>query len=349
MKLLVDQPDASEELIELAGDIRQVVKNLIELLNDLLDLTRFDTGYVDDRPTTFELEPWLEATLAPLESSATAKGLDFTWRIDRAGRMIRGDRVKLSRVLVNLVSNAVKFTEAGTVDVTIRGTPEGGLSMMVRDSGPGIPPEQIDGIFDEFTQLRNPERDRTKGTGLGLAICRRLVEGVRGRLTVESRVNEGSTFTAIYPPEAVSTYVAADNPRPAPEEPKRRGAQAPLLLVEDDQTSRNTLARLLAHAGYSVETAVDGLEAFEILKRIRPQLILLDLLLPGMPGTEVLRTIRQTPAWKGIPVVLLTGDALSGRTADLMALNIDGILVKPVDLDQLLATVGRLIPTTAQV
>jgi CheY-like chemotaxis protein len=217
----------------------------------------------------------------------------------------------------------------------------------VRDEGPGSPPEQIDGIFDEFTQLRNPERDRTKGTGLGLAICRRLVEGVRGRLTVESRVGEGSTFTAIYPPEHVSTFVASDKSQPPVEEPKRRTGQAPLLLVEDDQTSRNTLARLLAHAGYAVETAVDGLDAIEVLKRIRPQLILLDLLLPGMQGTDVLRLIRQSPEWKDIPVVLLTGDALSGRTADLMALNIDGILVKPVDLDQLLATVGRLQPARA--
>jgi PAS domain S-box-containing protein len=347
LKLLEEEPDASEELIELAGDIRQVVKNLIELLNDLLDLTRFDTGYVDDRPTTFAVEPWLEAALAPLESSAAAKGLDFTWRVDRQDRMVRGDRVKLSRVLVNLVSNAVKFTDSGRVDVTVRATPDGGLLMTVRDEGPGIPPEQIDGIFDEFTQLRNPERDRTKGTGLGLAICRRLVEGVRGRLTVESRVDEGSTFTAIYPPEHVSTFVASDKSQPPVEEPKRRTGQAPLLLVEDDQTSRNTLARLLAHAGYAVETAVDGLDAIEVLKRIRPQLILLDLLLPGMQGTDVLRLIRQSPEWKDIPVVLLTGDALSGRTADLMALNIDGILVKPVDLDQLLATVGRLQPARA--
>jgi K+-sensing histidine kinase KdpD len=152
-------------------------------------------------------------------------------------------------VLVNLVSNAVKFTDSGRVDVTVRATPDGGLLMTVRDEGPGIPPEQIDGIFDEFTQLRNPERDLTKGTGLGLAICRRLVEGVRGRLTVESRVDEGSTFTAIYPPEHVSTFVASDKSQPPVEEPKRRTGQAPLLLVEDDQTSRNTLARLLAHAG----------------------------------------------------------------------------------------------------
>src|SRR6185437_15349190 len=150
-------------------------------------------------PTSFRLDHWLSATLAPLEVMAYSKGLEFSWKVDRPGRVVDADRVKLSRVLVNLAGNAVKFTESGSVEVSAGADTDGGLVLSVRDTGPGIPDDQKDRIFDEMVQLRNPERDRTKGTGLGLAICRRLVQAVGGRLTVESRVGQGSTFTAWYP------------------------------------------------------------------------------------------------------------------------------------------------------
>src|SRR5262249_32746745 len=154
--------------------------NLIELINDLLDLTRFDSGHVEHHPSIFSLDDWLTATLAPLEVMARSKGLEFAWSVDRPGRYLNADRVKLGRILVNLAGNAVKFTESGSVEVSARATPDDWLALSVHDTGHGIPDDQRDRIFDEFAQLRNPERDRTKGTGLGLAICRRLVEGVGG-------------------------------------------------------------------------------------------------------------------------------------------------------------------------
>jgi PAS domain S-box-containing protein len=340
-RLIELRGEPEEELTQLSVDIRKVAANLIELINDLLDLARFDSGVVDFQPTDFSLDAFLEQTLAPLEATAAAKGLDFTWRVDRAGRVVRGDRVKLGRVLVNLVSNAVKFTEVGLVDVTARAAPDGGLVLAVRDTGPGIPEDQLERVFDEFAQLRNPERDRTKGTGLGLAICRRLVEGVGGRLTVESRVGVGSTFTARYPVDHMAADVNAPLARPAPRPGERATLSAPILLVEDDPDSRDTLARLLRHAGYAVQTAPDGRSALETLGQVRPALVLLDLMMPGMEGGEVLRRIRKSPDWQELKVVLLTGDVLSGRTADLMAMNVDGILAKPVDFNQLLDMVAR--------
>jgi PAS domain S-box-containing protein len=342
-RLLARRKEPEGDVRSLVGDIHRVVTNLIELLNDLLDLSRFEAGAIEDRPSIFALEEWLESALAPLEGAAVAKGLDFTWRVDRPGRVIRADRTNLGRVLTNLVGNALKFTERGGVDVSVRATPDRGLILVVRDTGPGIPADQLERIFDEFAQLRNPARDPSKGTGLGLAICRRLVEGVGGRLTVESRVGEGSTFTARYPPQ----YVAVQQPEPVPEAPARSAApadpDAPLLLVEDDYSSRTTLAQLLEQAGYTVATASNGQEALELMARSGPALVLLDMVLPGMDGADVLRSIRANPAWHAVPVVLLTGDPMTGRTEDLMALNVDGLLMKPVDLDQLLGTVGRIL------
>jgi PAS domain S-box-containing protein len=337
------------EIVELGADMRKVVNTLMELLNDLLDLSRFDSGQIDDRPTTFNVDDWLEASLAPLEATAHARGVDFTWRVDRPGRVIRADRVKLTRLLVNLASNAVKFTESGAIDVTVRMADDGGLTLRVVDTGTGIPADKLEHVFDEFAQLRNPERDRSKGTGLGLAICRRLVEGVGGRLTVESRVGEGSCFMAQYPPAAVSFEEHRIASRPPRTDPRTHRGSASVLLVEDDALTRSTLARLLQHAGYIVASASTAEEVFALLERekLRPDLVLLDLLLPGMEGGQLLQLLRQSPEWSSLPVALLTGESLSGRTGDFLALNVDAILVKPVDIDQLLATVSRLLATRA--
>ncbi len=347
-RLIEFRGDPDAEMDQLANDIRKVAANLIELINDLLDLSRFDSGLVDYRPTEFALDEFLEQSLAPLARAAGDKSLEFAWRVDRPGRVVRGDKVKLARVLVNLASNAVKFTDTGRVDVSARAADDGGLILIVRDTGPGIPDDQLERIFDEFAQLRNPERDRTKGTGLGLAICRRLVEGIGGRLQVESRLGAGSTFTAIYPAEHMSADVAPApaNP-PAAQRPDARPTPDPILIVEDDPNSREALARLLRHAGHPVESAPDGPSALKLLGRLRPSIILLDLMMPGMEGGEVLRQIRANPRWRDLKVVLLTGDVLSGRTADLAALNVDGILAKPIDFQQLLDLVNRLSPTAS--
>ena len=192
------------EVDRLLLDMRQVLNNMTELLGEMLDLTRLDSGVIDDRPSQFALDDWLVTTLAPFEATASAKGVDFTWRVDQEGRVIRGDRVNLARVLGNLVGNAVKFTKSGSVDVRAEASDEGGLVLIVTDTGPGIAIDQRDRIFDEFEQISNPERDPALGSGLGLAICRRLVEGVGGQILVESTVGQGSTFTVRYPATGVS-------------------------------------------------------------------------------------------------------------------------------------------------
>lgn len=343
-----DDPDG--ELHTLANDIRQVASNLIELINDLLDLTRFDSGAIDYQVSDFPLDDFLSKTLASLEVTAHKKNLEFTWRVDHAGRVIRGDRVKLGRVLVNLVGNAVKFTDSGSVAVFAGAEDSGGLVLSVRDTGPGIPEDQRQRIFDEFAQLRNPERDRTKGTGLGLAICRRLVEGVGGHLTVESKVGVGSRFTAWYPPDhlpAISLLTSESND-PSTADVPIPVFTAPILVVEDDVASRDTLRRLLLKAGYQVESAADGHDALEVLERSRPAVVLLDLMMPGIDGAEVLRQIRSRPEWKDIRVIVVTGDVMGGRTGELMALQVDGVLAKPVDFDELLGILGQFAPPPAQ-
>lgn len=337
--------DPGGELQLLAGDIRAVSSNLIELINDLLDLTQFDSGAVDFHPSEFELDDWLAATAAPLELSARTKGLDFHWRVEPAGQKVKTDRVKLGRLLVNLVGNAVKFTDHGEIAIRAGVNQEGWLVLQVRDTGPGIPPNQLERIFDEFSQLRNPERDRTKGTGLGLAICRRLVENVGGRMTVHSEIGKGSTFTALYPPDHV---IPRSNPLIETAEmallTPKSSLGTSILIVEDDIDSRSALAKLLEHSGHRVQTVGTGLDALESLDQMHIPIVLLDLLLPGMDGIEVLRRIREDPIRNESRVVILTGDAVADQADWLRSLGADEVLPKPIDFASLREVIERLVP-----
>ena len=345
-ELLVHEVDQSDhpqgELRDLVHDLRQSAANLIELINDLLDLARFDSGDVEHRPSDFRVSTWLDSVLGPLLLTARTKGLDLTWGSDRPDRVVHADRVKLGRVLTNLVGNAIKFTDSGSVTVRAGMTPDGWLSLSVADTGPGIPDDQRERIFDEFAQLRNPERDRTKGTGLGLSICKRLVEAAGGRLMLSTHLGLGSTFTALYPPDHI-VQAPSDQPdrETTPKAPPT--ARDAILLIEDDERSRRALTRLLERVGYAVEAEPDGPRALEHLGRGRLALVLLDLILPGMDGLEVLRRIRAEEAGRDLPVVLLSGDVLGRQADEFAALGATEVLTKPVDFDALLLVIERFI------
>lgn len=341
------QDDPGDELKLLAGDIRAAANNLIELINDLLDLTRFDSGVIDYHPTDFSLDEWLAQSLAPLELSARTRGLEFSWHTDLPGRVIHGDRVKLGRVLTNLVGNAVKFTERGEIAIDVRADREGRLCIKVRDTGPGIPTNQLERIFDEFAQLRNPERDRTKGTGLGLAICRRLVEGVGGQLLVESEPGRGSTFTAVYPSDHLRPEDTAQPPDryvvfPPNDSPD--GHSSTILVVERDAQTRTILKRLLEHEGYTVTTAANGDDALKQVLARRPALVLLDLAMKTSGGEQLLHVFRDDPELVNVKAVVLSSDAMTAETGEVQLIDADGLLAKPIDPSALRDLLSVMLP-----
>jgi len=345
LKKLVRVRQGDEELAKLVKNLDRASSTLVEMVNDLLDLTSFDSGALTQRVTEFELRSWLEAMLGPLEETAKAKPLDFRWSLEGPNVWVRADRVNLGRVVTNLVGNAIKFTEQGGVEVTVHSPVEGELRIRVEDTGSGIPAEQLERIFDEFAQLRNPERDRSKGTGLGLAIARRLVEAVGGRMEVHSRLGAGSRFTVTYP-----VRVTAE-PRPAVDPASLSSeAAAPIdddkplvLLVEDDETTRGPMVSLLEISGYEVEAVADGESALAALRLRRPAVVLLDLMMPKMDGIEVLRRIRDDEDLTDLPVLILSGDMLEERIGQLNALGVSGTLSKPIDFDALLQTLGQAL------
>jgi signal transduction histidine kinase len=201
-------PALAAEVPDLASELHASALSLINLLSDVLDVARFDSGKIEIQESEFLLSSLLEEEHRQLLPLAREKGLDFQWSSPREPIHLRTDRIKLARVLGNLIGNAIKFTDRGQVRVFGEPLDGQGIQIRVTDTGVGIPPEFQRHIFDEFFQLRNPERDRMKGAGLGLTICKRLVDALGGTLEVGSKTGEGSTFTVTLPKENIVNYAS---------------------------------------------------------------------------------------------------------------------------------------------
>jgi signal transduction histidine kinase len=196
-------PGMLEEIPEIARDLKSSALSLVHLVSDVLDVTRFDTGRVDLIESEFGIGDLLTEECRQFIQTARDKGLLFSCETPPRPIQVRADRVKLARVFSNVVANAVKFTETGGVTVEALQSASGGIEIRCADTGPGIEPEYADRIFDEYFQLRNPNRDASRGSGLGLAISRRLIQAMGGDITVQSALGKGSTFTIVLPPAAV--------------------------------------------------------------------------------------------------------------------------------------------------
>ena len=196
------------EVPELAHELHLSAMALVHLLGDVLDVARFDSGRIDIQESDFALGELLADEYRRMHPLAREKGLSLDYAPPPEPLYVRADRIKLSRVVGNLVGNAIKFTERGGVVVEASRNGEGWAEIRVSDTGIGIAPEHLPNIFDEFFQLRNPERDRNKGTGLGLTICKRLVDAMGGRLSVVSQPGAGSTFTVTLPPAGAALAAA---------------------------------------------------------------------------------------------------------------------------------------------
>jgi signal transduction histidine kinase len=202
-------PKSVGEVPELAQELKRSSVGLVNLISDVLDLTRLDAGKVELHVTEFDFNQWLTSECKLLQPMAEHKDLLFNCQPPPTSVRLRGDRIKLTRILNNLVGNAINFTDAGQVHVTAAILPDGRPQISVHDTGIGIAAEHQERIFDEFFQLKNPRRDRTVGTGLGLSISKRLVEAMDGKLTVQSEPGKGSTFTFTLPASSIVTQATS--------------------------------------------------------------------------------------------------------------------------------------------
>ncbi|SRR5579884_1092881 len=325
--------------------------SLLALLNDILDLSKIEVNKMILERVPFNVRTVVEDSLRSQAAKATQKHLDLRF-VDAGGDPgVRGDPLRLRQIVTNLVSNAVKFTERGKVEVWLRTEPAPGarlrVNIQVRDTGTGIPQGKIGDIFEKFTQADSSITRKYGGTGLGLAITRRLVEMHQGEIRVESEEGKGSTFfvTLFFesaPLTATDEAVATPPMVSAPVEE----SQARLLLVEDNLVNQKVVLAILRKRGYVIDIANDGREALQKLESVATpyDLVLMDVQMPVLDGLEATRQLRRDPRWESLPVIAMTAHAMRGDRERCLEAGMNGYIAKPVQPSHLVATVERYLP-----
>jgi two-component system, sensor histidine kinase len=330
----VVMPLEGQRLIE---QIEESTVAMDGLFSALLDISQLDAGTVEVQRQSFPMGALLERICRDHEAEATAKGLSLGWAKSTA--VVDCDPVLLERILRNLVANAVRYTDHGRVLVGCRRR-GATISIQVLDTGPGVPPDQRDRIFQEYYQLGNPERDRTKGLGLGLAIVRRLVDLLGCEITLRSEVGHGSCFEVSVPMATGGIPVSND----ALEATSGALAHGFIVVIDDELAIRNAMSALLAGWGHETIIVGSGDEAIRQLSRCeqRPDLIICDYRLrDGENGIAVIERLRSEYN-EAIPAMLVTGDTAPDRLAEAKASSLL-LLHKPVSNGKLRAAIVHLI------
>jgi signal transduction histidine kinase/CheY-like chemotaxis protein/HPt (histidine-containing phosphotransfer) domain-containing protein len=319
----------------------RAAQSLLGIINDILDISKIDAGKLKLEGVPLSLLEIAAGLKDVFEDTARDKRLELKLEVSPAlPSVLSGDPLRLRQVLQNLVSNALKFTEAGQVAVRMEKVSEGDKSVScrfsVRDTGIGIAPEHLPHLFQSFFQTDSSITRRYGGTGLGLAISKRLVELMGGRIGVESEPGKGSCFWFEVPLARVAaSEVTASEPAPVLSPGSR------VLLVEDNRLNQEVAVHFLRKAGLEVEVAAHGAEALERLPRGRYDVVLMDCQMPVMDGYEATRRIRALPGFSGLPIIAMTANALEGDFERSLAAGMNDHLSKPIDAPRLYRTLAR--------
>jgi CheY-like chemotaxis protein len=333
------------------GRVRETGHHLLKLINEVLDLAKVEAGRMELEVGTVALGELVNSTLAGLEGQIKGKELRLVAEVPPRLAPIQTDAVKLKQVLINLIGNAIKFTERGSVTVRVKADPTDGrpLALEVMDTGVGIPPDKLTIIFEAFQQADASTTRQYGGTGLGLTIARSLCKLMGYEITVHSSVGHGSMFRVV-----LGARAAQAPPRPAvspTREIQINAEQAAglrniggkqVLVIDDDSDSRILLTRYLEDCGCRVVAADCGEQGLRIGAEVRPDLIVLDLMMPGMSGWDVLKALKAHPTLSRVPVVVVSIVARENRGTILGAVD---LLDKPVSREALHALLLRNLPS----
>ncbi|MCK6545919.1 ATP-binding protein [Myxococcota bacterium] len=352
VELLASTPLSAEQS-ELVHTIRASGQTLLTVINDVLDFSKMEAGKMSLHVAELHLHPTVEQAVRPFEELARAKGVPLTLTLDPAlPTTVRGDEVRLRQILSNIVSNALKFTERGSITVRVTVVPgAAGDRVPVRfectDTGVGISPDVQQRLFRPFEQGDASAARRSGGTGLGLAISKQLVELMGGTIDVESVVGVGSTFRVQIPLERVERAELATEEHPRSDELAGRFTGRRVLLVEDNAVNQMIALKFLAKLGATTHTATNGVEALELISRSDPfDAILMDCQMPVMDGYAATARLREDEAPRGrrTPVIALTANALEGDADRCLQAGMDAHLGKPYGLLQLADVLTRCMP-----
>jgi signal transduction histidine kinase/CheY-like chemotaxis protein len=342
--------DAQRQRLEVIG---QSGETLLAILNDILDLSKIEAGKLELEVADFDLEAVAHGAHAAFTGLANAKGLSFSLVIDESARgTYRGDSVRVRQVLYNLISNAVKFTEAGYVQVSIDRV-DGCVRIRVSDTGLGVEPDRIASLFDKFVQADSSTTRRFGGTGLGLAICAELCRAMGGTIRAESAEGAGSLFTVELPLERIAGAAPATPVRePADEAPLVMEDQGiRVLAAEDNPVNQMVLKALLGQIGIWPEVVENGQAAVEAWESGDWDVILMDVQMPIMDGPTAARAIRDLEAATGrppTPIIALTANAMTHQVDSYRAAGMTGFVAKPINVTDLFEALSAALDPPGQ-
>ena len=324
--------------------IRRSGETLLAIIDDILDLSKIEAGRFELEEGAFELEPLVRGAIATFAPIAQQKGVDFDLHVEAGVRGVyRGDATRIRQLLYNLISNAVKFTPAGRIDVRI-GQDERGLRLMVADTGVGIAPEHLPRLFDKFVQVDSSATRQFGGSGLGLTICQQLTQLMGGAIEVSSVKGEGSTFEVILPLQPLTSQ-ETDPAEPSQEAGSAEGLPLRVLAAEDNSVNQMVLKTLLQLAGIEPVITENGVEVLAAWQQQEWHVILMDIQMPQMDGLTATRAIRAREAETGrrrTPIIAVTANVMAHQVSAYEAAGMDQVVPKPLEAVRLFAALDSV-------
>lgn len=357
-----DSFNTKEELKQFTASAKQSAETLLDIINTILDFSKIESGKMELEEIDFNIEKVIDDVISIVSPKSLEKNLTISKEIkDNSVIYLKGDPTRIRQILMNLLSNAIKFTEFGEISIVLESkqvTAEQVLvTAAVKDSGIGIPEERLEKIFEPFTQVDGSQSRKYGGTGLGLAISKEFVYMMGGKIWAESIPNSGSVFhftlklklsDVIQPGKNSKSSITASgyfiHPKRSKqknEELKQKRGITNILLAEDNLINRKVVVRILNQAGFNVEVAGNGAEAYQLYQDRKFDAILMDVQMPEVDGLEATSRIRKSDNGDSIPIIALTAHALTGDKEKCLAAGMNDYLSKPIEADLLISTLDQ--------
>lgn len=335
-------------IVHLIDNIHNSSRNLLEIINNVLELARIEAGKTDElHPEPFVLRDWVRSVVNIYQDASKVKGVALQLQVDhKLPNELIGDRLHLTQIMNNLLGNALKFTPAGK-KVTLNIYQEGAAHWCIRvaDEGVGIPKEKQKLIFQPYEQADESIHQQFGGTGLGLTISRRITELMGGAIEVWSEPGQGAAFTVTLPLEIRTRTETA--PVEEPQDDRREYPSFPsnktVLLMEDSEINQMIMERFFSHLGIHLLVAGNGEEGLRMARESRPDLIIMDMHMPKLTGNEVIRIIREDPELRPIPVIAISADAFREQQKEALEAGVNEYLIKPVEFDRLYSVMDKYL------
>lgn len=357
MNSLLLDTDLDEKQRKLSEMVKKSADSLLRVVNDILDFSKIEAGKMDLEIVPFKPEEVVSEVAQTISFQSKAKGLKIEYSVDDdVPQTLMGDPTRLNQLLLNFGSNAVKFTEKGSVVIRVSLAEQNSDGYMVKfsvkDTGLGIPEEKLEGIFDPFKQADSSTTRKYGGTGLGLAICRQLTELMEGSVGVVSEPGKGSTFWFKVPlkkqqKETIENGITEGASAGATEQPITK---MKILVVEDDKMNQLVVQKFLEKEGLYTDIVETGREAIKALEETEYGAVLMDVQMPDMDGLEATEIIRDMEKGTGkhIPIIMLTASAMAGDRENSMQAGADDFITKPIDKSKLIRSINKYLAPTNQ-